>query len=165
MKRKLSLLLVLTLLCTLFAMPVSAAELPDEDVSTSSAVGAAIDEIMPAATTGSNYFSKITTKLNSVNGSTASSSLSSGSCSGTTRSITEVTVYCRVSSGSSNFLLTVTSPSGKVQTMSCSSSSSTYTFTGFNGEDPKGTWNVAINSRGVVSTVTATMKVYYDYSF
>lgn len=165
MKRKLSLLLVVTLLCTLFVMPVSAAELPSEDVATSSAVVIADDGIMPAATTGSNYFSKITTKLNSVNGATASSSLSSGSCSGTTRSITEVTVYCRVSSGSSNFLLTVTSPSGKVQTMSCGTSSATYTFTGFNGEDPYGTWKVAINSRGTVSTVTATLKTTYNYSF
>lgn len=165
MKRKLSLLLVLTLLCTLFVTPVSAAELSEEEKAVSSAAIVTDDEIMPTATSGSNYFSKITTKLNSLYGATASSNLSSGSCSGTTRSITKVTVYCRVSSGSSNFLLTVTSPSGTVQTMSCGTSSDTYTFTGFNGEDPKGTWNVAINSRGTVSTVTATLKVYYDYSF
>ena len=59
MKRKLSLLLVLTLLCTLFVTPVSAAE----------AASYADAQAVVTATSGSNYFSKITPKLNSLNGS------------------------------------------------------------------------------------------------
>ena len=72
MKRKLSLLLVVTLLCTLFVTPVSAAE----------AASYTGDQAVVTATSGSNYFSKITPKLNSLNGSSAMATLSSGSCSG-----------------------------------------------------------------------------------
>lgn len=165
-KRKLSLVMMVALLFSAMCIPVSAAELPEEDVSTKDTVVEVIvlsdDDIMPASS-GSNYFSKITSKLNSLNGAIASSNLSSGSCSGTTRSITKVTVYCRVSSGSSSFDLVVTSPEKTVVTKSCGTSGTTYTLTGFNGEDPYGTWNVGISSNGTVSTVTATLKVYYDY--
>ena len=153
MKRKLSLLLVVTLLCTLFVMPVSAAEASDYSD----------DEISVAATSGSNYFSKITPMLNSLNGSAAMASLSSGSCSGNERSITSVSVYCRVSSGSSRYTLYVISPEGTTLSQSCGTSSTTYNFTGFNGEDPKGNWTIMVVSNGVVTTVT--LKVNYNYSF
>lgn len=155
MKRKLSLLLVLTLLCTLFAMPVSAAEAESHTE----------DQAVVTATSGSNYFSKITPKLNSLNGSAATATLSSGSCSGNERSITSVSVYCRVSSGSSRYTLYVISPEGTVLSKSCGTSSTTYNFTGFNGEDPKGDWTIMIVSNGVVTTVTATLKVNYNYSY
>ncbi|GFI29223.1 MAG: hypothetical protein HFH50_16300 [Lachnospiraceae bacterium] len=155
MKRKLSLLLVVTLLCTLFVMPVSAAEASDYSD----------DEISVAATSGSNYFSKITPMLNSLNGSAAMASLSSGSCSGNERSITSVSVYCRVSSGSSRYTLYVISPEGTTLSQSCGTSSTTYNFTGFNGEDPKGNWTIMVVSNGVVTTVTSTLKVNYNYSF
>lgn len=155
MRRKLSLFVVLTLLCTMFAMPVSAAGVSDY----------AGDEITVAATTGTNYFSKTTTKLNSLNGLEASSLLSSGSCSGNTRDITSVTVNCRVSSGSSRYILKVTSPEGIVATKSCGTSSTTYTFTEFNNQDPNGKWTVSIITQGIVSTVTGTLKVNYSYSY
>lgn len=70
MKRKISFMMVLVLLCTMFVVPVSAAEvsnISDEGISV-------------AATTGTTYFSKTTTKLNSLNGLEASSLLSSGTC-------------------------------------------------------------------------------------
>lgn len=170
-KKKLSLVMMVALLLSSMCMPVSAAELPEEDVSAENetlvkVVVLSEDEDIPEeaqALTSSNYFSKITTKLNSLNGAIASSNLSSGSCSGTNRSITQVTVYCRVSSGSSSFDLIVTSPKKTVQTVSCGTSSTTYTLAKFNGEDPYGTWNVGISSDGTVSTVTATLKVYYNY--
>lgn len=38
-------------------------------------------------------------------------------------------------------------------------------FTGFNGEDPKGDWTIMIVSNGAVTTVTATLKVNYNYSY
>ena len=109
MKRKISFMMVLVLLCTMFVVPVSAAEvsnISDEGISV-------------AATTGTTYFSKTTTKLNSLNGLEASSLLSSGTCLGNTRNITSVTVNCRVSSGSSRYILKVTSPSGTVATKTC----------------------------------------------
>lgn len=167
-KKKLSLLVVVALLFGVVNVPlsVSASELQREDVSTEDTMVEVVvlsdEDIMPASS-GTNYFSKITSKLNSLNGATASSNLSSGSCSGTTRSITKVTAYCRVSSGSSNFNLVITSPENTVVTQSCGTSSTTYTLTGFNGEDPKGTWNVGVASKGTVSTVTVTLKVYYSY--
>ena len=155
MKRKLSLLLVVTLLCTLFVTPVSAAE----------AASYTGDQAVVTATSGSNYFSKITPKLNSLNGSSAMATLSSGSCSGNERSITSVSVNCRVSSGSSRYTLYVISPDGTTLSKSCGTSSTTYTFKGFNGEDPKGDWIIIIISDGVVTTVTATLKVNYNYSY
>ncbi len=91
--------------------------------------------------------------------------LSSGTCLGNTRHITSVTVNCRVSSGSSRYILKVTSPSGTVTTKSCASTSTTYTFTEFRNEDPDGRWTVSISSQGTVSTVTGTLKVNYSYSY
>lgn len=83
-------------------------------------------------------FQKSRPKLNSLNGSSAMATLSSGSCSGNERSITSVSVNCRVSSGSSRYTLYVISPDGTTLSKSCGTSSTSYTFTGFNGEDPKG---------------------------
>lgn len=154
MKRKLSLLLVLTLLCTLFVTPVSAAE----------AANYTDDQAVVAATSGSNYFQNHP-KLNSLNGTTAMAKLSSGSCSGNERSITSVSVNCRVSSGSSRYTLYVISPDGTTLSKSCGTNSTSYTFTGFNGEDPDGEWIIIIVSNGAVTTVTATLKVNYTYSF
>ncbi len=155
MKRKLSLFLVLTLLCTLFAMPVSAAEATDYTD----------DGIAVAATSGTNYFSGTTTKMNSLYGSEAVATRSSGSCSGDERSITSVSVYCRVSSGSSSFKLYVISPEGTVAYRNAGTSSTTYNFTEFNGEDPYGKWTIKTVTNGTVSTVTATLKVNYSYSY
>lgn len=153
-KRKLTLLITCVLLFAMSALPVSAAEVPDV---------ATVNDAIVMGTSGSNYFSGITTKLNST-GSLASSTISSGSCSGDVRSITSVSVYCRVSNGSSSFKLVVTSPSGTTKYVTCGTSSTTYTITGFEGEDPKGKWTVGIISNGI-STVTATLKVNYDFYY
>lgn len=155
MKRKLSLLLVVTLLCTLFVTPVSVAE----------AANYAGDQAVVTATSGSDYFSKTTTKLNSINGYEAMAKLSSGSCSGNERSITSVSVNCRVSSGSSRYTMYVISPSGTTSSINAGTNSTTYNFTAFNGEDPKGDWIIIIISNGTVTTVTATLKVNYNYSY
>ena len=100
-----------------------------------------------------------------MNGLEASSLLSSGTCLGNTRNITSVTVNCRVSRGSSRYILKVTSPSGTVATKTCGTTSTTYTFTEFRNEDPDGKWTVSIASQGVVTTVTGTWKVNYSYSY
>lgn len=119
-----------------------------------------------------NYFSKTTVKLNAYNGgSSTKSTVSSGSVSGTDRSITSVSLYCNVSSGTDPYTLYVLSPSGKQYSVSGPTSSTTLTTTAFNGEDPNGTWTIWIVNSGYtthgniypVSTVTVTLKVYYSY--
>lgn len=158
MMKKLTTFITCIAMCLCLVMPVSAAELQTETSNTSQAV-----EIVTALS-GSTYFSGITTKLNSLYGANASANISSGTCLGNSQSITSVTVYSRVSSGSSGYTLTVKAPSGTTQTITCGTSSTTYTFNGFNGEDPDGRWTVTISSNGTVSTVTCTLKVYYTYS-
>ena len=101
MKRLLSVVLTVAVLFMTCVMPVSAAESSDSVEGNN----------ITAITSGTTYFSKITRKLNSLYGAVDSVNLSSGSCLGTNRQITSVTVYCRVSSGSSPFTLIVTSPS------------------------------------------------------
>lgn len=70
-KRKLSALLMTAILfCSLY-IPVSAAELSDQkaevgDTTEVEVVVLSDEDIMPLAS-GSNYFSKITSKLNSLN--------------------------------------------------------------------------------------------------
>ncbi len=158
-KRKLTLLITCILLFAMSVLPVSAAENTAAEIP----AVATVNDAVVLGTSGSNYFSGITSKLNSL-GSLSYSNISSGSCSGDVRSITSVTVYCRVSSGSDSFRLVVTSPSGATKYVSCGTSSTTYTVSGFTGEDPKGTWKVGIISNGI-STVTCTLKVNYNYSF
>lgn len=168
-KRKLTLLITCILLFAMSVLPVSAAEIsvventPAENTVAEVPAVTAVNDAVVLGTSGSNYFRKITPPLNSL-GSLASANLSSGSCSGDVRSITSVTVYCRVSNGSDSFTLVVTSPSGTTKYVSCGNRSATYTIPGFNGEDPKGTWKVGIISNGI-STVTYTLTVNYNYYF
>ena len=158
MMKKLTTFITCIAMCLCFVMPVSAAELQTNTSVTPQTVETV------SALSGSTYFSGITPKLNSLYGANASANISSGTCLGNTQNITSVTVYSRVSSGSSRYTMTVKSPSGTSQTISCGTSSTTYTFNGFNGEDSDGTWTITISSNGTVSTVTCTLKVYYTYS-
>lgn len=120
----------------------------------------------------SNYFSKTTVKLNAINGGTSTkSTVSSGSVSGTDRSLTKAELYCNVSSGSDPYTLYVKSPKGTLKSFTGPTSSQTLTTTAFNGEDPSGTWTIYIVNSGVsyngniypVSTVTVTLKATYSY--
>lgn len=158
-KRKLTLLITCILLFAMSVLPVSAAENTAAEIPAVTTVNDAV----VLGTSGSNYFSGITTKLNSLGG-LSTSNISSGSCSGDVRSITSVSVYCRVGSNSDSFRLVVTSPSGTTKYVSCGNRSATYNISGFSGEDPKGTWKVGIISNGI-STVTCTLKVNYNYYF
>ena len=153
-KRKLTLLITCILLFAMSVLPVSAAEIP---------AATTVSDAVVLGTSGSNYFKGMTSKLSST-GSYVYSNISSGSISADNRSVTSVTVYCRVASGSDSFRLVVTSPSGTTKYVSCGTSSATYTIPGFNGEDPKGTWQVGIISNGI-STVTCTLTVNYDWSY
>lgn len=158
-KRKLTLFITCILLFAMSVLPVSAAENAAAEIPAATTVNDAV----VLGTSGSNYFKGITSKLNSA-GSYVYSTISSGSISADNRSVTSVTVYCRVASKSDSFKLTVTSPSGITKTISCGSSSDTYTISGFTGTDPYGTWKVGITSNGI-STVTCTLTVNYDWSY
>lgn len=119
-----------------------------------------------------NYFSKTTVKLNAYNGGSSTvSALSSGSVSGSERSITSVSLYCNVSRGSDPYTLYVQSPEGTTAILDGPTSSTTLTSNAFAGEDPEGKWKIWIVNSGYtthgnvypVSTVTVTLKVYYEY--
>lgn len=119
-----------------------------------------------------NNFSKTTVKLNAFSGGTSTQSkVTSGSVSGTNRSITKVELFCNVSSGTDPYTLYVKSPKGTTKTISGPSKSGTVTITGFEGEDPSGSWTIWIKNSGIsyigniypVSTVTVTLKVAYSY--
>lgn len=128
---------------------------------------------MPVMAASTNYFSKTTPKLNAINGNISRiASLSSGSVSGTERSITQVSLYLNVSSGSDPFDVHIVSPEGYEYVFTPSTTSKTYNITYFNGEDPKGTWSVYIENQGFsynpnhiypASTATATLKATYSY--
>ena len=119
-----------------------------------------------------NNFSKTTVKLNAISGGTSkTSNVTSGSVSGSNPSITKVELYCNVASGTDPYTIYVKSPSGTTKSISGPTKSGTITITGFEGENPSGTWSIWIQNNGVsyngniypVSTVTITLKVAYSY--
>lgn len=112
---------------------------------------------------GYNYWTKTTTKLNSVYGTALNiSTVSSGSVSGSNPQIFKIEVYSRVSSGSDSFYLYVEDGNGNVNYTTVSKSG-TITINDFNGFDPSGKWKIWIVTKGTVSTSTETIKVYYTY--
>ena len=87
-----------------------------------------------------NYWTKTTTKLNSVYGTASNiSTVSSGSVSGSNPQILKIEVYSRVSSGSDSFYLYVEDGNGNVNYTTVSKSG-TITINDFNGFDPSGNW-------------------------
>ena len=144
-------------MCVMFAMPVSAAEVVSEEETIT------MTEESVASVYSTNYFRKITTKLNSVYGNPSNTSkLSSGSISGTNPKITSLTIYSRVSSGSDPFYVYVEDPKGNIG-VAAVSSSGTITTDVFNGLNPAGDWYVWIVTAGDVSTATITLTVNYSY--
>lgn len=97
-----------------------------------------------------NCFSKTTVKLNAINGGTSRySSITSGSVSGSKPSITKVELYCNVDSGTDPYTIYVESPSGTTKSISGPTKGGTITITGFEGENPSGTWSIWIQNNGV----------------
>lgn len=155
MKKILSYLTSIALCAALLVTPVSAAEAaPAEGTIT-------IDSV--ASVNATNYWTKTTTKLNSVNGMASNvSTVSSGSVSGTDPQISKVEVYSKVSSGSDPFYLYIEDGNGNVYYTTVSKSG-TIPIDAFNGLDPSGKWKIWIVTKGTVSTSTETIKVYYTY--
>lgn len=144
-------------MCMMLVMPVSAAEIAPKDETVTMT-----DESV-ASVYSTNYFRKITSKLNSVYGNPSTvATLSSGSVTGANPSITSVTVYSRVSTGSDPFYVFVEDPYGNWD-YDIVSASGTSTFSSFNGYDPSGSWKVWIVTMGDVSTATLTLTVNYHY--
>ncbi|MDE7202377.1 MAG: hypothetical protein K2O91_10880 [Lachnospiraceae bacterium] len=119
-----------------------------------------------------NNFSKTTVKLNAISGGISRySTVTSGSISVGDPSITKVELYCNVASGTDPYTIYVESPKGTVKSISGPTKSGTITITGFEGENPSGSWTIWIKNNGVsyngniypASTVTITLKVAYSY--
>lgn len=144
-------------MCMMLVMPVSAAEVVSEEETIT------MTEESIASVYSTNYFRKITKKLNSVYGNPSEIvTLSLGSVTGSDPQITSVTLYSRVSSGSDPFYLYVVDPNGYLDYFLVSSSG-TITTNDFNGLDPTGDWKIWIETTGDVSTATITLTVNYKY--
>ncbi len=119
-----------------------------------------------------NNFSKTTVKLNAINGGNSrESSVTSGSVLGDNPAITKVELYCNVSTGTDPYTIYVKSPSGTTNSMTGPTKSGNIIMTGFEEENPSGTWTIWIRNSGIsyngniypASTVTVTLKVSYSY--
>lgn len=145
-------------LCMMFAIPVSAAEIPNAATK-----NVAISKVGDTVIRATNYFTGSTVKMNSLyRNKSAISNISSGSVLGTNPQVTSVSLNVTVSSGSDSFKLYVEDPSG-YGGYTTISKSGTVKFSDFNGRNPKGTWKVYIVTNGTVSTATARMTVNYSY--
>lgn len=116
-------------------------------------------------------FSKTTVKLNALNGGNSrESQVTSGSVLVDDPSITKVELYCKVASGTDPYTIYVKSPSNTVRTITGPIKSGNVTLTGFEKENPSGTWTIWIQNDGIsyngniypASTATITLKVTYN---
>lgn len=152
MKRKLFLLVAVVLLFAELAAPAAQA-----------ARVFSVENEVETVRAGNYLFSKPIRRLNSFNQTTASTSVNSGSCSGSERHITSVRVFCNVSWGSSPYILEIRSPEGTVARRWCGTSTTSYNFSDFDGEDPRGNWTVSITTRGRVTTMSGSLTVNYTF--
>ena len=151
MKKVLSIILCLSL-CIMYTLPVSAAEvIPKENV---------IEKEEISATSGSNCFSYTLPKLALMNGS---ATFSLGSISGNAQ-VTSVSVYVRVATGTSPVIIYIQAPDGTIYSFN-TAASVTITTNQFNGCDPSGDWKIWIETDGIMTTSTITVKVCYDYIY
>lgn len=156
MKKLISVAIVCIMLFLVFVTPSLAAETTTvPDVCTMEGE----NRISSKAT---DYFTGITMKMNSLNGSKSKiSTISSGSVIGMP-SVTSVSLHVTVSAGSDPFKLYVEAPSGIFDYMTVNKSG-VVNFSSFNGINPYGKWKVYIVTDKVVSTATARMTVNYSY--
>lgn len=152
MKRKLFLLVAVVLLFAELAAPTAQA-----------ARVFSVENEVETVRAGNYLFSKPIRRLNSLDGIMASTSVYSGSCSGSERHITSVRVFCNVSWGSSPYILEITSPGGTIVSRWCGTSTTSYNFSDFDGEDPRGNWTVSITTRGRVTTMSGSLTVNYTF--
>lgn len=149
MKKVLSIILCMSLfiMCTL---PVSAAEvMTKENV---------LEKEELSAILNSNCFSRTLSGLALMNGT---ATVSSGSISGNAQ-VTSISLYVRVSSGSSPVIIYIQAPDGTIYSFRITTSG-TITSNQFNGCDPSGTWKIWVEPKEIIPSIT--LKVCYDYIY
>ena len=141
------------MLASISAMPVYAMDATTDNIATLTSNSEAY---------ASNYFSRSTGTMNSVQGSQSKVfNISSGSISPYSET-SGVKLDVRVSNGSSPFYIVVEAPNGDTVKTKVTRSGS-ITLDEFNNGSPKGTWNVYITGSSYVSTATAKLTVNYTY--
>lgn len=134
----------------MMAMPVSAAgALPKENV---------LEKEELSATLNSNCFSRTLSRLALMKGAVT---VSSGSISGNAQ-VTSISLYVRVSSGSSPVIIYIQAPDGTIYSFRITTSE-TITSNQFNGCDPSGDWKVWVEPKEIIPSIT--LKVCYDYIY
>ncbi len=149
MKKVLSIILCMSLfiMCTL---PVSAAEvMTKENV---------LEKEELSAILNSNCFSRTLSGLALMNGT---ATVSSGSISGNAQ-VTSISLYVRISSGSSPVIVYIQAPDGTRYSFRITTSG-TITSNQFNGCDPSGTWKIWVEPKEIIPSIT--LKVCYDYIY
>lgn len=87
--------------------------------------------------------------------------VSSGSISGNAQ-VTSISLYVRVSSGSSPVIIYIQAPDGTIYSFRITTSG-TITSNQFNGCDPSGDWKIWVEPKEIISSIT--LKVCYDYIY
>ncbi len=149
MKKIFSIILCVSL-CILCVLPVSAeGALPKENVLEKEELSATLD---------SNCFSRTLSRLALMNGT---ATVSSGSISGNAQ-VTSISLYVRVSSGSSPVIIYIQAPDGIIYSFRITTSG-TITSNQFNGCDPSGDWKIWVEPKEIIPSIT--LKVCYDYIY
>lgn len=130
---------------------------------TPTSILAATPTVTDTTLTLSNYFTKLTPRVNSLYGMPATSSVNATTVFGTKHAISDVTFNVTVSRGSDPFYLTVKSPSG-LEFSKLISTSGVVKFPEFiNSNKANGIWYITVQTTGTVSTVSTSMRVDYKY--
>lgn len=129
---------------------------------TPTSILAATPTVTDTTLTLSNYFTKLTPRVNSLYGMPATSSVNATTVFGTKHAISDVTFNVTVSRGSAPFYLIVKSPSGH-EVSKLIGTSGVVKFPEFINLEAKGTWSVTVQTTGTVSTVSTSMRVDYKY--
>lgn len=148
--KKLVPIITSVVLGVMMAMPVSAeGALPKENV---------LEKEELSATLNSNCFSRTLSRLALMNGT---ATVSSGSISGNAQ-VTSISLYVRVSSGSSPVIIYIQAPDGTIYSFHITTSG-TITSNQFNGCDPSGDWKIWVEPKEIIPSIT--LKVCYDYIY
>lgn len=151
MKKVLSTILCISL-CVLYTLQVSAAEaLPKEDFVRK-------DEVRTTAS--SNYYSKALPELRSTSGT--SSRVITFSLGSISDSMKVVSMSLNIHLLGESCIIYIQAPDGTIYRFPVTRSG-TITIDNFNGCDPLGNWKIWIETKGTVSTISGTIKIYYSY--
>lgn len=130
---------------------------------TPTSILAATPTVTDTTLTLSNYFTKLTPRVNSLYGMPATSSVNATTVFGTKHAISDVTFNVTVSRGSAPFYLTVVSPNGQ-KIAKLIGASGVVKFPEFiNNNKANGIWYITVQTTGTVSTVSTSMRVDYKY--